>query len=388
VAYQTAYLKAHYPAEYMASLITSEMDNSDKVLRYMQECRDMGIDVLPPDVNESMRDFTVAAGGVRFGMAAVKGVGGSTVDAIIAAREKEGRFASFLGFAESVESSAINRRVAEALIKCGAFDSFGHTRAALIDSVEETLSAAQKKQRDRDIGQFDIFSAAGGEDMGSAVTVRDIPEWPEKERLAYEKEALGFYISGHPLTEYTRDLKLLANFNTATIENASNKAEVRMGGVVISKRTQMTKKGKTMAYLSLEDLSGSIDVLVWPDVYTASVELIESDEPLFIKGTADVDEEKGVKVISQEIMTFPQAKAKFTNSVHVRMSTLGLEKETLMELKGVFERHTGTCPVSLHFQIPGKGEVVIKATGMGVTAGEELVGDIENLVGSESVLME
>ncbi|MGK7345271.1 MAG: DNA polymerase III subunit alpha [Candidatus Nitrospinota bacterium M3_3B_026] len=389
VAYQTAYLKAHYPKEYMAALITSDMDNSDKVLRCIQELREMGIEALPPDVNESMRDFTVAKDGIRFGLAAVKGVGASTVNAIIETRRRLGRFTSLLNFMEETPAQAINRRVVEALIKCGAFDSLGHTRAALFESIEETMSLAQKTQRDKEIGQAALFGSSGGDEAAAGgVKIKDTPEWPEKQRLAYEKEALGFYISGHPLTEYAKDLKLLATYDTGGLSKAPHKGEVRMGGVVIAKRTQITRKGDTMAYLTLEDLSGVAEALVWPDVYAKSVELLEGDEPVFIKGTADVDEEKGAKVIAQEIMTFPQARAEFTNSVRVSMSTPGLEKETLMELKSILEKHSGSCPVYLNMSIPGKGLVVLRARNVGVRADDGLVCELEGLLGAESVKLE
>ncbi|MBI4667310.1 MAG: DNA polymerase III subunit alpha [Nitrospinae bacterium] len=390
VAYQTAYLKAHFPAEYMASLITSEMDNTDKVLRYIQELRDMGIRVLPPDVNESMSDFTVTPEGIRFGLAAVKGVGASAVNAMIAAREKEGRFTTLLGFLESVDSQPVNKRTLEALIKCGAFDSTGNTRAALMGGLEESLAAAQKTLRDREVGQFSIFGGMGAaEAIEPAISkVKDLPEWPEKERLAYEKEALGFYISGHPLNSKARDLKILSNFNASTIENATHKAEVRIGGVVVAKRTQSTKKGDTMAFLTLEDLHGVVDVTVWPDVYAKSLDILDKDEPVFIKGAAEVDDEGGVKIIAQEILTFDAAKANFTNSVKVTMSSPGLEEETLRELKGLCEKHRGKCAVTLQFIVPGKGEVTLRAGGVTVNPTEKFIQSVEELLGEDSVYLE
>ncbi len=386
VAYQTAYLKAHYPAEYLAALITSDMDNSDKVIRYIQELRDLGIEVAPPDVNESMRDFAVISGRVRFGLAGVKGLGVTSVDAIISAREENGKFTSLLNFAESVPVSAINKRTMEALVKCGAFESFGHTRAALFESIEETIAAAQKTHRDREMGQVDIFGALGGDAAYSvSVKVKDTPEWPEKERLAYEKEALGFYISGHPLKEYIRDLKLFSTHTASTLKNAAHKQEVRFGGIVVAKKTMTTKKGETMAYLTIEDLNGSAEAIVWPDILSENAELLESDEPIFVKGTIDANDDRGTKIITQEIMTFTDARAKFTNSVHVHMSTIGLEEEALNELMGVFAKHKGTCPVSLHLRVPGKGELVMRAANTKVHAGDALIADIENLASMESV---
>jgi DNA polymerase-3 subunit alpha len=390
VAYQTAYLKAHHPAEYMASLITSEMNNTDKVIRYIQELREMGIKVLPPDVNESMSDFTVMPDGIRFGLAAVKGIGESCVEAIISARDKEGRFTSLSHFAESVDSQAINKRALEALVKCGAFDSSGVPRSALLATLEDTVASAQKTQRDKEIGQFNMFGAlapAGGP-SATPTNGKNIPEWPEKERLAHEKEALGFYISGHPLTEKAHELKLFSNFNTGNLESAIHESEVRLGGVVIAKKTQSTKKGEIMAFLTLEDLHGVAEIIVFPKVYAQCVNLLEKDDPVFIKGIAKVDDEGGVKVNAEDIMDFETAKAKFTNAVRITVATPGLEKEILLDLRKLMEQHKGKCPVSLHFIVPGRGEVLMRAGGLNVNPTLEFIASAENLLGEESVLLE
>jgi DNA polymerase-3 subunit alpha len=390
VAYQTAYLKAHYPAEYMASLITSEMDNSDKVLRYIQECRDLGMPVIPPDVNESMSPFAVVDGRIRFGMAAVKGVGGASVEAIIAARNADGPFASMVDFAERVEPGAVNRRVLEALVKCGAFDSMKEPRQKLFMNVEKVLAAAQKTRRDKDMGQADIFSLMGGGEGADAgaVALDDFPEWEEKVRLANEKEALGFYLTGHPLSEHVRDLKLFATYSSATVDSAPQKGEVRIGGVITAKRAQPTRKGDLMARITLEDMQGSVEVLVMPKTYAECVDLLDAEEPIFVRGFADVDDEQGsVKVIANELLTFSQARAKFTNSVHVQMSTVGMERETLEELKKIFEARRGKSPVTLHMKTP-RGVVTMRTDGCAVSATEELIADVEALIGEESVTLE
>jgi len=389
VAYQTAYLKAHYPAEYMAALMSSEMDNSTKIVRNIQVCRDMGITIKPPDINESISDFSVTGDSIRFGLAAIKGIGAAAADSFISAREKTGRFKSMLHFAESVNSTAMNKRTLEALVKSGAFDFTGYSRQALFNSIEDVANSAQKTQKDRKTGQFDIFSAMTGTD-GEAVTVRieNSPEWPERERLAFEKESLGFYISGHPLQEFATDLRRLGTFNTSTIDTAPHKAEVHIGGIVIERKDKTTKNGERMAYLTLEDLHGVVEVIVWPDLYKKQIELVESEEPIFIKGTADVDDERGAKVIAQELYTIPQAKRKFTNSIHITVSTPGLQTETLEELKDVLSTHKGSSSVIIHFQVPGKGELAMRSGVSGVAAGDGLINEIEQLLGKESVFLE
>ncbi len=388
VAYQTAYLKAHYPAEFMAALITSEMDNSDKVLRYIQECKELGIAVTPPDVNLSMSPFSVHDGVIRFGLAAVKGIGAASVEAIIAARE-EGPFASMTDFAERVDAQSINKRVMEALVKCGAFDSMGSPRQMLFGNIEKVMGAAQKTQRDKAMGQGDIFSLMGGDGAESgAVILDEADEWPEKVRLSFEKEALGFYLTGHPLSEHVKDLKLFATYNSSTITDAPPQGEVRIGGVITAKRNLTTKKGDPMARLSLEDMTGTIEALILPKIYKECVELLEGDELLFIKGKADVDEENlTVTVIADEVLTFPQARAKFTSSVHIHLSTTGLERELLEEIRDVFKRRRGKAPVTLHMKSP-KGVVVMRAGSYSVDATDELVADVEALIGEERVTLE
>lgn len=389
LSYQTAYLKAHYTPEFMAALISSEMDNSDKVIRYIQECGDLDIEVLPPDVNESMGDFTVREGKVRFGLSAVKGIGVSSVESIISTRDEK-TFNSLNDFTERVEASSINRRVAEALVKCGAFDSLGTPRAVLFESVESALSAGQKTQRDRAIGQTDIFGVlqSGEPERSSPVNGGTMREWPEKERLHNEKQALGFYISGHPLNEYTRELRLLATCDTSAIDSFKTKTEVRFGGIIMARRNLRTKKGDTMARLTVEDLAGAVEVIIWPDVYQKHVELVESEDPIFIVGDIDVDEEKGASVIAKEIMTFSQAKEKFTNAVRLKVTTTGLEKETLEELKTIFEKYQGASPVLIQFTIPGKGELVMRSNSNKVIAGDELVQEVETLLGERTILLE
>ncbi|MBI4828947.1 MAG: DNA polymerase III subunit alpha, partial [Nitrospinae bacterium] len=300
VAYQTAYLKAHYPAEYMAALLSSEADNTDKAQRYLQECRDLKLAVAPPDVNKSQSEFAVVEGAVRFGLSAIKGMGETAARAIIEARDEGGPFASLADMAGRVKPQTLNRRAMEAMVKCGAFDFTGKSRAGLFGSVEQALGSAQKAQRDREIGQSSLFAALGGAAPEEDAAL-DLPEWPEKERLAYEKEALGFYLSGHPLNASAADLRRLATFTTATLANAAHRAEARMGGMIIARKYMNNKKGERFARVTLEDLAGSVEALIWPDVLAKNLELVESEEPVFIKGQADVDDENGAKLIAQEI---------------------------------------------------------------------------------------
>jgi len=388
VAYQTAYLKAHYPAEYMAALFSSEMGNSDKVFSYIQECKDMGIEVLPPDINESMDDFSVSPGGIRFGLAAVKGIGSAAAASIVTARERIEKFTSMQSLLEAVEGTALNKRTLEALVKCGAFDGSGHPRAALFASIEETVAAAQRILRDREIGQESLFMGVTADPAAAGPTIPNIEEWNEKGKLAHEKETLGFYISGHPLREFARDLKRLASHDSSTIRDAPDQAKANLGGVALNKKVRSTKNGDRMANFTLEDLHGVVDVTVFPDLYAKCGELLEKEEPIFVSGTVESDDESGSRLIAQDIMTIPQARGKMTNSLHIILSTTGLEKESLLELKRIFQSHPGSSQVVIHFRFHGKGELVCRANGENVAPDDELIGAVENIAGERSVFLE
>jgi len=389
LAYQTAYLKSHFAAEFMAALISSEMDNSDKVLRYIQECRDSNILVTPPDINQSKSDFAVIDGTIRFGIAAVKGIGSTAANSIVLAREQGGEFQSLVDFAERVDSSVLNKRTMEALIKCGAFDYTGYSRRSLFENLGAIVSASQKAQHDREIGQTDIFSAMGAESSEpGTIKITRFDEWNERERLAHEKSSLGFFISGHPLNEFSRELKRLATYDTSSLEGANHKAKVHIGGIIIGKRVRLIRNGERMANLILEDLKGTVEVIVWPDVFTKFADEIDSEEPIFVNGQADVDDEKGTKIIAQEIYSIPTARTKFTNMVRVKFSTTGLEKETLEELNQIFVKSSGPSTVILEIRVPGLALLDIKATSTKVSASEELVKKIESLIGEDTVIFE
>jgi DNA polymerase-3 subunit alpha len=264
ITYQTAYLKAHYPVEFMAALLTSEAENTDKVVRYISECRDMGIEVLPPDVNQSDRQFTVAGTGIRFGLAAVKNVGESAIESVIAIRGEGGPFASLSDFCRRVDLRKVNRRVIEGLIKCGAFDGAGARRSQLMEGLDAAMESAQAIQRDRAHGQTNLF---GTLDPVEGPDLPDVEEWPENELLALEKESLGFYITGHPLAGVAKDLERLTT-GSGDLPHVTDGKDVRVGGLVTALKNHRSKKGEAMAFATVEDLQGFVEVVVFPNVYT------------------------------------------------------------------------------------------------------------------------
>ncbi|MDR2947086.1 MAG: DNA polymerase III subunit alpha, partial [Candidatus Adiutrix sp.] len=266
VAYHTAYLKAHYPVEFMAALMTSEKDSQDKVVRLINECRSAGLSVLPPDVNESSFRFSVSEGAIRFGLGAVKGLGAAAIDSILEARE-EGPFTNLYDFCERIDTQKVNRRVIESLVKCGAFDrSGGADRAVMTVAVDEALESGARRQQDRKDGQANMFDM-----LAQAAPEHNVLKWPTAEpwkenvRLAFEKEFLGFFITGHPLARYETELNVVSSATCDEAKMKADKAEVRLGGVVSKVQVKLDKKGKNFAYVTLEDLTGSIDLLVWSD---------------------------------------------------------------------------------------------------------------------------
>jgi len=360
VSYQTAYLKFHHPTEYMAALLTAEKDNTDKVLVYMNDCRARGIKVLPPDVNESVYDFSVVGEGtIRFGLAAVKNVGEGAIESIVEARGEGGPFRSLFDFCERVETRRVNKRVIESLIKCGAFDFTGAARAALLAALDRAMEMAASSQRDRQVGQSRLFDMiAPGEQGYAEPDLPDVSEWGERQLLAYEKESLGFYITGHPLAQYEEMLAQYANFDTASISEAKDNQDVKLGGVVSKLREITTRKGDRMCFATVEDLKGSVEVVVFSDVYSESMGLIKGDRPIFVQGAADADGEN-VKIIARRIIAADDAPRELTKSIHFFLSQTEISQNHLAQLKNVISRYTGDCPAFVHLIVQDKTETVL-----------------------------
>jgi DNA polymerase-3 subunit alpha len=289
VAYQTAYLKANYPREYMAALLTSVMGSTDKVAEYVVECRRLGVPVLPPDVNESQADFTVVEGGIRFGLAAVKNVGQGAIESIVAARRAEGPFRSLADFARRVDLRLCNRRALESLVKAGAFDSLGARRAQLMAALDDVLKRVQQSQRRGGQGQVSLF---GGEpDEAVPVPLPAVEEYPRRQLLAMEKEVLGLYLSGHPL-ESVADRLQAAALPIAQLGERSDGDRVTVGGIVAAVRRTATRRKEPMAFVTLEDLASQVDVVVFPAIYERYREMIAPDALLLVTGKVSWKDEQ------------------------------------------------------------------------------------------------
>jgi DNA polymerase-3 subunit alpha len=351
ITYQTAFLKAHYPLEFMTALLTSEMGNEDKIVRYLSECRTMGIKVLPPDVNKSDMDFTIVPEGICFGLAAVKNVGESAIEAIVAAREQKGHFTSLFDLCNKVDLRKVNRRVLEGLIKSGSMDSLQTKRSALIEQLERTMDEANIYQQEQARGQTTLFEPSSSLHSPIGVTSthstrENETEWDESVLLKYEKEALGFYITGHPLMRYQQHLKNLNMTSTEGLSDLQDGQEVRCCGVISTKRLATTKKGEKMAYLKLEDLAGSVEVIVFPDLYSTAASRLVAEEPLIIHGILDRGE-KGTKIKATRVESLPSHKGPPITGLTIGLPVTNLTRKDLFQLKEILLRHKGACSVRL-----------------------------------------
>ena len=389
VAYHTAYLKAHYPVEFMAALLTEDMENTDKVIKNISEVRAMGIEVLPPDINASERSFTVHDKSIRFGLGAVKGVGSTALESIVEARREE-PFVSLHDVCERVNLQKVNKKVVEALIKCGALDSLGGKRAQYMAVLEEAMEIGQKVQREKAMGQESLFGteeiiSAGGNGYGQLPAM---DEWAENLLLTFEKEALGFYITGHPLARHAAAIKRFATCNTAELIERTDKEEVKVCGIVSGLKELVTKKGDRMAFVTLEDLTGFVEMVVFPETYQASMELLKSEEPLLVAGTLDIGEET-VKLMANEVLALREVKERLTSKVHFRLTTPGLDESQLRALKEVMARHRGNCEALLHLIIPNRSETLLTLPEtLKVAASDEIMDATEKLFGYNVVTFE
>ena len=392
ISYRTAYLKANFPVEFMTALLTSEKDNTDKIVAYINEANKMNIETLSPDVNESFAKFTMVSDkSIRFGLSAVKNVGQGAIDSIIRARNKYGRFNSLYEFCEYTESRLVNRKVIESLIKCGAFDGLGLFRAQLLAMLEKAMETAQGFQKDRQNGQLSFFDRTRENRTfkKNLYEVPDIAEWPENQLLSYEKQMLGFYTSGHPLARYSATLKNYATHSTQDLIHLQEGEDIFIGGIINKLKTITTKKNERMAIVSLEDLDGFIEVLVFPKVFSRCSKTVKINSTIFIKGRINLRDRDGEpKIVAEELIPLSEVQKRYTASVIINLLTTGLETEVLAKLKAILSRHRGRVPVYLGFLSPDNQQVRLELNPEYYTQPtEELVSEIETVLGEGVVTL-
>lgn len=386
IAFQTAYLKAHFPMEFMAAILTSEMNVTEEVVKYIADCRNQGIEILPPDINQSDMSFTVARGAIRFGLAAVKNVGEGAIESVLEVRNEGESFKSLFDFCERVDQRKVNRRVIESLIKCGAFDSTGTKRSQMMSVLEEAIEIGQKAQRDRMNGQFSLFEVMPQQGHGFVYPpFPEMEEWRESQLLSYEKESLGFFITGHPLARYESIVRKFANTDTSKVRELSDGAVVRIGGLVRDFKHYNDRKGDLMAFVTLEDLSGFVEVTLFSSLYSSVSDLIEKDAAVFIEGRVTRDE-KSVKILGDGVIPIEKAEETWTTGVRLNLDMTDLDKQRLQELYNILRKHKGTCGAYLHLRMPHRTETIIALPdNIRLRPGKALTDEINNFLGYGAV---
>jgi len=421
VAYQTAYLKANYPVEFLSAMMTNDMGTTEKLTIVLNEAKSMGVEVLPPDVNDGQMLFapspsrssrreeahsslspqasgtapdqslvTSAAtqnkGAIRFGLAAIKGVGEVAVEAIIKARDEGGKFKNLSELCERVDTRTVNKKSLESMIKCGACDCFGETRASMFASIERVMARASEIARDRLQGQSSMFGMMEeNAPTKKKESVAQLPEWPQHELLAHEKELLGFYVTGHPMTPFAPLLEKFCLHNSVTARTLPPRTLTRLGGMISAVQQGFSKKsGKPYAMVTLEDLEGTVTMLLMNENYDRYRECLVQGKALLIVGEVNNDEDRP-KLFPQEIMPLEDAPKKYTRQVHLRLNTANLTPESLQAARGLFESHRGRVPTFLCLRRPG-GELVFIETheNYAVLATQALQQAVDDLFGEET----
>jgi len=398
IAYQTAYLKANYPPYFMAALLTSERANTDKMVQYIGECREMGIRVLPPDVNESDMYFSVVPrepGGtgpedLRFGLSAIRNVGEGAVEAVIASRREGGPFASLFDLCDRVDLRAVNRRVVESFVKSGSFDSVDLRRSAVFAAIDHGMEAGQRRQRDREAGQSSLFGILGAGETAPVAGERipDAPPWSEAERLAFEKESLGFFISGHPLERVRADIAQWATATTGTLGPGVAGGEVTVGGLVTGLRLIKTKKGDRMASFVLEDLEGGVETLVFPEAYKKAAGRLADDQVVLVRGRAEVEEDGRARLLASDVLPLEQAKLAGARHVTIRVPVADWDREKGERLRDILGAHRGDCPVTLELVRPGSWALAVAPSAFySVRPDRGLCEEVEALFGPGTLVL-
>ena len=353
ISYQTAYLKAHHYVPYFAAILTSEVNDTDKMVKYIGECREDGMEILPPDINKSEKSFTVVDGKIRFGLSGVKNVGDAALDTIIAVREELGEFTSFPQFLSAIDGRKANKKVIESLIKAGCFDTMGLKRSQLLYVLQEKLDKLQKKDT-RNQYQMDIFGTEYG--VNDRVDIPEMEELARDEILKGEKEALGFYFSRHPLEGYEELILQVTPHDSQNLKEVDSSEDINMVGMVSNCKEVVTKRGDKMAYLTLEDTKGTAEVIVFPDLYSKNLSGISSEKPLIVTGTLDKADESGVRIKAKNITLLEDLAREMKKHVNLRINCQVFRKEDLRKLKDILVSLRGRASVSLEFLLNGDRE--------------------------------
>ncbi len=380
--------------EFMSALLSSETGNTAKIVKYINECREMGIRVLPPDVNSSDWNFTPAGEAIRFGLGAVRNLGQNAVAAIHAARNEVGRFRSLFHFCEHVDLKCLNKRTIESMIKAGAMDGLGGTRAQLFAAVDRAIEAGQKANRDRESGQHALFGMPSAADAPQSERLPEVEPWSEREQLKGEKEVLGFYVTGHPLNAYEEKIRELATADSSTIEalaaQGSGNADVALCGIISNVSVKRNREGKPWAAVQLEDRSGNVDLLIFAAAFESLRPYLEPDQAVLVRGTLRLEENSPPKVAVSDITPLDNARIRLPGRLSIRIRLVGpageaaAGSEIAEKLAELFRRKPGDTDVCFRLERPGDFLVLLDS-GLRVRADREFCEAASSILGPGSV---
>ncbi|MCA9226622.1 MAG: DNA polymerase III subunit alpha, partial [Planctomycetales bacterium] len=394
IAYQTAYLKAHFPVEFMAALLSGDIPGrnfkrKDSLVEHMEDCARMGIEVVNPDVNLSDVDFSVNDGKIHFGLSAIKGCGGGASESIVAARKQGGPFKDLFDFCERVDPSSCNRSAIETLIKGVAFDAFGALRSQLNAIVERAIQAGASAAADRKSGQKSLFGGFDEEEekQAASVSLPDIPEWEEREKLVAEKEVLGFYLSSHPLAEYEQKLKAFCTHSTTSLAGVPDRAEVIMGGMIGAIKMAHTKNGKPgaptkYANFDLEDMDGVIRCIAWPDGYAQFGQHISADNVLVIRGALDRRGGDEANLIVNEIIPLDELDSRYTSGIKIRIDERHHGDQVMPRIREVVRTYPGNCELQFLLMLKDGSRCQLRSQNTRVEVNAEFRTRLDDLLGA------
>ena len=388
LAYQTAYLKTHFPVQFMAAMLTSEMGTTDKVVRYLGDCKEMGITVRPPDVNESDIHFRASGDEIIFGLAAIKNVGEGAIQGVIECRDAIGQFKNIFEFCENVDLRVANKRVLESLIKVGVFDSLHSSRRSLMEVLDRAVERGQKAHRDRLSGQIGLF----GDPATATPQVDEVPfvgDWRDREQWGYEKETLGFYVTGHPLQKYEQELRKFSLGNSARLGEEMAGRETSVGGMVTAVRRIQTRKGASMATFQLEDLSGTVEVVVFPKCFEKCSDLLsDSDQPVLVRGRCEVSGRGDARLIASSVAALDSLWKRGIEKMLISVPVPTIDSASVARLQDLIRRNPGPCPVEFEIRERHRFRIrLIPSNLTEINPAPDFVTEVEKLFGEDSVTL-
>ncbi|WP_421342050.1 DNA polymerase III subunit alpha [Aeromonas veronii] len=388
VSYQTLWLKTHFPAEFMAAVMTADMDNTDKIVTLVDECQRMGLTVIPPDVNTGRYRFSVNEDGhIVYGIGAVKGVGEGPIDAILSARDQDGPFRDLFDFCNRVDIKKLNKRVMEKLILSGAMDRLGPHRAALMATLEEAMRAAEQHAKAQAVGQVDMFGVLTEEIDDVKKAFANVPHWPDKVWLEGERETLGLYLTGHPINQYSSELRRYTSGRLCDLHPTSRDTVTTAAGLVIAARSMVTKRGNKMGIFTLDDRSGRLDVTLFSEALEKYEELMQKDRILVVSGQVSFDDfSGGLKMSARELLDINDARERFARAIRISLDEQRIDDRFFPRLCEILEpARAGVCPVQVNYRRPGSRVRLTLGTEWRVTPTDQLIDDLRVLLGRERV---